>query len=330
MEVSVLMEWLLSDEYTKKYRPSFHFVDDVPTNLDKNKIYLIHSAKKKDLFHQNIIFGHFFSLDTLSNGLTSKPGFKVTIFDSYGRKTLPNLRLKPNYLVESNHIRYQVTATEQTCGYYVLYHLSLRARGFSLKEIQEQMFGFCPEIWKDIPVKISALLSSRLWKGNRFPHVFTMNHHETQQLVLDHGKGEEEIIQEADEQSSSGYVAKKLKKSQTGPKDEKKQANARPSGSNPGAQKKRSAENKSKVKKPRKRETNRKARPSSKLPAKKLAERICSCISPYVAPTQRFWEKSAAANRRNHTLCKKHYQRSANVQKGFDAIQSLIEAFNSI
>ena len=132
----------------------------------------------------------------------------------------------------------------------------------------------------------------------------------------------EENIQKADQQSTPGHVAKKLKKSPTGPE---KQVNARPSGSNPGAQKKRSAESKGKVKKARKRETNRKRRHSPKFHAKKLAERICTCISPYVAPTQ--GGKSTAASRRNHTLCKKLNQRSMNVQKGFDAIQSLIEAF---
>ena len=88
----------------------------------------------------NVISGHVMTIDTISRQ-------KITFFDSFGRfEQLPyphlkrallnNARTQKRKLV-TNNIDYQLPETT-ICGHLSIYFLLLRARGFSLEQIQKK------------------------------------------------------------------------------------------------------------------------------------------------------------------------------------------------
>ena len=107
-------------------------------------------------------------LDTITHK-SSKP--KAVLFDSYGRGINANTHILPykNFVkklkkisldleVECNQNIYQIGANNFCCGHLCTYFLLLRARGYTLKDISNGMFG-SKKCWKSIEFMIENLIS---------------------------------------------------------------------------------------------------------------------------------------------------------------------------
>ena len=158
MEISNLMYVLETDNFARQYRPIFLFSNETPSVVERNRIYIIHSAKKEQA-SKGPVFGHFMTIDTIITE-KSRHQKKAVVFDSYGWH-LKNLALlkklqKTGFSVEFNHKRYQWN--NQNCAYLSLYFLLLRSRKHSLKAISKGKFGSDRHCWSAIRHMIDNLL----------------------------------------------------------------------------------------------------------------------------------------------------------------------------
>ena len=157
MESSLVLYILNNDFYAKKFDPQIYPKNLLPKNLQKNKIYVVHScdsssSKKK---------GHYVVLDTLF----SKSNLCITFFDTFGRK-FPYTEIKNivQFNVTGgasfcfNHIRFQPIRST-ICADLSLFYILWRCRGYTLKDIQIKKFSNLPkENLKKIPPFIEKLL----------------------------------------------------------------------------------------------------------------------------------------------------------------------------
>ena len=157
MESSLVLYILNNDFYAKKFDPQIYPKDLLPRNLQKNKIYVVHSRDSSSSEKK----GHYVVLDTLF----SKSNLRISFFDPLGRK-FPYLEIKN--IVQFNitggasfcfnHIRFQPIQSI-ICGDLCLFYILWRCRGFSLKAIQIKKFSNLPkENLKRIPLLIEKLL----------------------------------------------------------------------------------------------------------------------------------------------------------------------------
>ena len=158
MEISNLMYVLETDDFAKRYRPVFLFSNEVPSVVEGNRIYIIHSAKREDAI-RGPVFGHFMTVDTIVTGKISHRK-KAVFFDSYGR-SMKNLALikklqKTGFSIDFNEKRYQWN--NLNCAYFSLYFLLLRSRKHSLKAISRGKFGRNKHCWNSIRPMIENLL----------------------------------------------------------------------------------------------------------------------------------------------------------------------------
>ena len=122
---------------------------------------MIHTATTRTRpSKDNIIGGHILTIDTISRG-------KITFFDSYGRfETLKYPRLKRIIKkssikrFEANSVKYQGDST--ICSHLSLYFLLLRARGFTLTQIQRDKFSSIHNNLIAIPAIIESLLPASI------------------------------------------------------------------------------------------------------------------------------------------------------------------------
>ena len=122
---------------------------------------MIHTATTRTRpSKDNIIGGHILTIDTISRG-------KITFFDSYGRfETLKYPRLKRIIKkssikrFEANSVKYQGDST--ICPHLSLYFLLLRARGFTLTQIQRDKFSSIHNNLITIPAIIESLLPASI------------------------------------------------------------------------------------------------------------------------------------------------------------------------
>ena len=333
MEIGDLMKVLWLDECAKKYEPKFYFIDDLPKTLSKNRIYIIHTAKRANILNQKIIFGHFFGIDTLSGIQNHSEQFKVTLYDSYGRDNIPQLQLDSSYIIQPNKIRYQITNTEKTCGFWLLHFMLLRSRGLTLKSIQNHI-GSSPSVWKCIPFLISKLLpyeSEFHYRKNYRPNLQSCALHDAmnsqaEQSDLCHGKEEASRRQSENDEGPTGIPSKKSTKSKARQTKEKQQVKkrqvkekrkntTRPNQAN-GVQKKGAS-------------GGRKAGIARKVSSKMNGRipdqirRLSGSAVPYTIPSFHSRKRAAAVRSK-----KADFYRSIDVGVGFAAICGLIEAFN--
>ena len=166
METVLIQYILLNDRFTKKYSPIILFRDQL-VSLKRNKIYVIHTATTSEARKANILGGHVFGIDTI----TPK---KVTFFDSYGRfASLPYTRLKQivkkyadNHHFEANTFRYQ-DGKSTICAHLTIYFLLLRARGYTLTDIQRDKFSTIENNLIAIPSIIESLLPPSIQKKRK-------------------------------------------------------------------------------------------------------------------------------------------------------------------
>ena len=164
METSLIQYILDTDSFTKKYSPVILFRDELPINFSRNRIYVIHTATSRDRpSRNNIIGGHVVSIDTISPK-------KTVFFDSYGRlSSLPYVRLK-QILKKTDNLQYNTIQYQQKstiCSHLTLYFLLLRARGYSLTDIQRDKFSTVENNLIAIPEIIESLLPISIQKKRK-------------------------------------------------------------------------------------------------------------------------------------------------------------------
>ena len=171
METNLILYVLQNDKYTRKYDPVVIFRDQIPLKLQKNRIYIVHSATSKTRpSANNIIAGHVFVIDTLSPN-------SIVFFDSFGQfETLRYKKLirilKQNSMqkktnLKVNNIQFQPRQTT-ICGHLSLYFALLRARGYTLAEIQKKKFSKnLTENIIAIPILIESLLPLSIQKKRK-------------------------------------------------------------------------------------------------------------------------------------------------------------------
>ena len=128
------------------------------------RIFVIHSATSD--IQDRVIFGHFYVLDSIITTKGDNHRLKINFFDSYGRHFLnlghKNLERKLRNLtvtadIHRNTKQYQ-KGTDINCAHLSIYFLLMRARGHSLKVIQQKKFGKNRFYWKFVTFLINDLL----------------------------------------------------------------------------------------------------------------------------------------------------------------------------
>ena len=171
METNLILYVLQNDKYTKKYNPVVVFRDQIPLKLQKNKIYIVHSATSKTRpSANNTIGGHVFTIDTITSN-------SIVFFDSFGQfeslrykkliKILKQNSKTRKVNLEANNIQYQPRQTT-ICGHLSLYFVLLRARGHTLEEIQKNKFSKnLAENITAIPILIESLFPPSVQKKRK-------------------------------------------------------------------------------------------------------------------------------------------------------------------
>ena len=118
METNLILYVLQNDKYTRKYDPVVIFRDQIPLKLQKNRIYIVHSATSKTRpSANNIIAGHVFVIDTLSPN-------SIVFFDSFGQfETLRYKKLirilKQNSMQKKNEFKSEQYSISTSANYYL-------------------------------------------------------------------------------------------------------------------------------------------------------------------------------------------------------------------
>ena len=151
MDEDTIKSFLKTNPYIAKYSTQVVIRSRVPKTLQKNKIYIIHSATS---YEQNTARGHWICLDTIpviskaykrrKNDVLS---YSITLFDSYGRSTpykdiqsIINANIKRfcgKFYFNNRPVQHPTTTI---CGDLCLWWLMFRALNIHPKIIQEEKF----------------------------------------------------------------------------------------------------------------------------------------------------------------------------------------------
>lgn len=151
MDENTIKTFLKTNPYVRRYNAQVVIRSRVPKILQKNKIYIIHSATS---YRQNTARGHWFCLDTIpvvskryKRQKTKDKNYSITLFDSYGRsypyQNIQNIiksnikRFGGRFYFNNRAVQHSLTTI---CGDLCLWWVVFRALKVHPKIIQKEKF----------------------------------------------------------------------------------------------------------------------------------------------------------------------------------------------